>query len=127
MTYRDYFCIFEIAVFALGSVWLLLYYFCINPVFNWVRRAEQSSAGQIAVVLGMTYYMFAVASVVIEVIFGGMDGDDGATFYGFVTFFSVLIPCGALIITAFYWLYRGVKKLESIHVDMRSKRMGIDK
>lgn len=122
MTFRDYFCIFEVVVFTIGTVLFLMKYFCINPGYKLLTPGTDKHGFWLFVF--MMYYSMSVLSVLIEVLLGGHVNENGLTFYELITFSSV-IP---LLVGICYGVYRVLKSciimLNNKHTEIYNKRIG---
>lgn len=122
MTYREYFLIVHILFFTVFSVVGLMYYFCIQPVYNYFQKATDTKiVGTIAAIL---LYMLSILLIIGEVFFDGMPNPDGLLIHEFITGVYCFVGFIAFVIFTVYRIYKFFKYLGGLHESIRQKRMG---
>ncbi|BEH88253.1 hypothetical protein [Klebsiella phage phiKp_21] len=122
MTYRDYFCIFEVLVFTSGSLVLLLHYFCVEPFYKLLK--PKTEMGVFCLFQFMYYYFLSILSVVVEVIFGGFVNADKMPSYELFTTFNVLMIALIVFVSILAGIYKFFVFLGNKHNDIVLKRKG---
>lgn len=95
MTYRDWFCIIQILIATAGTLVVLMYYFCVGPVYRFIN-SDQPWWIVTLFFLCCLYYVGSIISVVIEVIFGGIGNSDGGEWYIFYSVLAAIPFCLAI-------------------------------
>lgn len=122
MTYREYFCIFEVLLFTIFSVLLLLKYFCIEPVYKWL--SPKTDLGIASLFVCLWFYCLSIGTIIIEVIFGGTTNADGVHSYELLTFFNVMPVIFIIFGIILRALYLFVKLLHNKHENIVQHRKG---
>jgi hypothetical protein len=122
MSYREIFSIISIIIFSTGTLVWILYFFCVNPVYNLLSNIK-ADLSFIYFMCFMAYYCLSVCGVVLVVIFDVGPNGDGMEMHELITMFGCMIPTALLLITIGYGIHRGVNYLKSIHESICKKRM----
>ncbi|HCJ8661093.1 TPA: hypothetical protein NV758_001600 [Escherichia coli] len=122
MSYREIFSIISIIMFSTGTLAWLLYFFCINPVYNMLCNIK-SSAGYITFMVFMGYYCLSILGVVLVVIFDVGPNSDGMEIHELITMFGCMIPTALLFVATGSGLIKLYNYLKSIHNSIHNKRM----
>lgn len=122
MSYREVFSIISIIMFSAGTLIWLLYFFCINPVYNMLCNIK-SSTGYMTFMIFMGYYCLSILGVFFVVIFDLGPNKDGLQMYELITMFGCMIPTALMFVAIGSGCIKLYNYLKSIHHYIHNKRM----
>lgn len=121
MTYRDWFCIAQILIATAGTVVLLMYFFCVGPVYRFMNT-DQPWWIVTLTMTGLLYYIGSIISVLIEVVFGGINSGTGEEWYIFYTVLSAIPLALAIVGFVLYIVHLILNFFGMIHEKIKHKK-----
>lgn len=122
-TLHFWFVCFSIAVMFFGSIMYIMYFFGVNPVYDYFKT-NTTNLREFVAALFFMYYVASGMVIIADLIIGVSPNKDGSTFWGFVLIFEFIPP--VIIILAIIWISikRSIEGLNRLHNNIVAKRKG---
>lgn len=124
-TLHFWFVCFSIAIMFIGSIKYIMYFFGVNPVYDYFVTNGNTSRST-CFMFFLMYFIASLTVVIVELGFGGAVGSDGLEMWLFI-FTIELLPVLVItcIIFPLWLLYKAIEKLNMLHERIISKRRGV--